>query len=283
MTSDPSWEEIQDRQISDSLKQIDGHDDDESPVVRLMSFSDDLIGEKHLTNAIAVFRRTQDFSVFDVGFGRGRLLAQIGGHFPNARLGGVDDNDDSLERARLLVPRADLVKGPYRSAGGQHDFVVCSQVYEHVADTEDLLDALFDLTRPGGYISLSTPSGWTYRRPRLGNIYHAVSNWDFYWRVRLNPEKNWAMALPHHPSIQPSKLIRRIEARGGEIVARRSAMWLTRVGSPLFRVCNAVGGVRGALLARSILVLLDAAMNAIPGMFIFESQFVLLVRKPLAP
>ena len=124
MTSDPSWEEIQDRQISDSLKQIDGHDDDESPVVRLMSFSDDLIGEKHLTNAIAVFRRTQDFSVFDVGFGRGRLLAQIGGHFPNARLGGVDDNDDSLERARLLVPRSDLVKGPYRSAGGQHDFVV---------------------------------------------------------------------------------------------------------------------------------------------------------------
>ena len=110
-----------------------------------------------------------------------------------------------------------------------------------------------------------------------------MSNWDFYWRVRLNPEKNWAMALPHHPSIQPSKLIRRIEARGGEIVARRSAMWLTRVGSPLFRVCNAVGGVRGALLARSILVLLDAAMNAIPGMFIFESQFVLLVRKPLAP
>jgi hypothetical protein len=76
------------------------------------------------------------------------LLAQIGGHFPNARLGGVDDNDDSLERARLLVPRSDLVKGPYRSAGGQHDFVVCSQVYEHVADTEDLLDALFDLTKP---------------------------------------------------------------------------------------------------------------------------------------
>jgi SAM-dependent methyltransferase len=217
--------------------------------------------------------------VLDVGFGRGRLLAQLAMHFPNVDLHGIDDNDESVRRARELVPRAKLEKGKFQSAQGPFDFVVCSQIFEHVADTDALLDKLMAVTKPGGHITFSTPSGWTYRRPRLGNFYHALTEWDFYKRVRLQPEKNWDMALLHHPSTQPSKVMKRFVARGGEIISRRSAMPLIEVNGLLHRFWKLVGGVRGAAMARYTTILLNAAMNVIPGMRIFESQFVLLVRK----
>jgi 2-polyprenyl-3-methyl-5-hydroxy-6-metoxy-1,4-benzoquinol methylase len=275
-----AWDSLQDEQITDRVETINRLDNDESPVMRVFSGCDDVIADRHFTNLMSVFRQRDVFSLLDVGSGLGRFLGRVALHFDKAELHGIDTNEPSLEISRALVPRAHLANSSFGDLQGQFDFVVCSQVFEHVANTDALLDTLLRLTKPGGYISISTVSGWTYRRPRFGNVYHALTNWDFYKRVRLIPEKNWEMALPHHPAILPSKLIKMFRSRGGEIACRSSTMWLARVDGPIYRLCNWIGGPRGATKIRAAMLFLDAAMEVVPGFRIFESVFVLLVRKP---
>ncbi|HYM30961.1 MAG TPA: class I SAM-dependent methyltransferase [Candidatus Cybelea sp.] len=275
------WDSLQDEQITERVETIRRFDNDQSPVMRVFANCDDVIADRHFTNLMAVFRQSDTFSILDVGSGLGRFLGRVALHFDNAELHGIDTNEPSLEISRALVPRAHLANASFNETKGQFDFVVCSQVFEHVEDTHALLDALVRLTKPGGYISISTVSGWTYWRPRLGNLYHALTNWNFYKRVRLFPEKNWQMALPHHPAILPSKLIKMFRSRRGDIVCRSSTMWLARIGGPIHRLCNWSAGPRGATKIRAAMLFLDAAMEVIPGFRIFESVFVLLVRNPL--
>jgi hypothetical protein len=116
---------------------------------------------------------------------------------------------------------------------------------------------------------------------RAGNI------WGFYRRVRLRPEENWREALPHHPGVRPSVARAELEAAGFEIRSRSSSAWLLdeRMGSAyrLLRRAERRSGPRAALRFMSLFTLLEALMNLVPPLRVFESRVVLLARRPDEP
>lgn len=68
---------------------------------------------------------------------------------------GVDVVQNSKKSVDLL---ADITKLPVRA--NTFDIVICSEVLEHIADTADAFMEITRITKPGGYIILTTPFGY---------------------------------------------------------------------------------------------------------------------------
>lgn len=224
----PSWHQEQVGRVTESLDAIERAFNHPSAVRRLWALADSLIGEKHVLNVMMLQKGRDQFRLLDVGCGTGDLLERLAERFPNAELVGIEPNEASIAAARQRgIPHCDFVNGGFEAARtmGQFDVVVCSEVFEHVLDTDGLLDVLADVLRPGGHLSFSTPSGWMYRTPRLCNAYKLVTSPRKFWRLHFHPEHHWTEALAIHPAIQPAKLRRRLELRGVQVVGRQSALW----------------------------------------------------------
>jgi SAM-dependent methyltransferase len=97
--------------------------------------------------------------VLDLGCGAGRFVAAL--HDAGADPVGVELAEAALERARANVPGADLrAVEPDGSLPLEHasvDLVWCSEVLEHVADTEHLLLEVRRVLRPAGRVLLTVP------------------------------------------------------------------------------------------------------------------------------
>lgn len=101
-------------------------------------------------------------SLLDVGCNAGALLADCGTFHPGMRLAGVDVNPDAVEKARRLLPdaeihRADADRLPF--SDGAFDCVTCIEVLEHIP-AERRGAALREMRRvlkPGGRLVLRTP------------------------------------------------------------------------------------------------------------------------------
>lgn len=276
-----TWHETQDAQVSASFARADAALNNPSPTRRAWGFrGDESILQRHFLNIVSEFKPTDPFSLIDVGCGAGGLLRRVSDYFPNAELTGADTNLPSLEKARIRVPTATFLDAPFARLSGSFDIVVCCEVFEHVEDYSGLLDMLFRLVKPGGLISFSTPSGWMYRTPRLGNFYHAARDWDFFKSVRLKPESNWLRALPYHPGILPSKAIRMFKERGGTIVSRTSVNWFMTERSLAYWLCTKLDKRGGGTKIDAWMRFLDALMELVPPLRIFETRFVLAVRAP---
>jgi SAM-dependent methyltransferase len=97
--------------------------------------------------------------VLDLGCGAGRFVAVLrdAGVDPV----GVEIAAAALERARRNVPGADLrllePDGSLPLEQGSVDLVWCSEVLEHVADTEQLLLEARRVLRPGGRLLITVP------------------------------------------------------------------------------------------------------------------------------
>ncbi|HUZ75739.1 MAG TPA: class I SAM-dependent methyltransferase [Stellaceae bacterium] len=275
-----NWETSQDHQITESLDVLGAVTNHPSAVRRIWALADELILQKHFLTIAAEFKRDDHFTLIDVGCGHGALLYRVAGHFQNARLFGNDTNAPSLAAARRLVPAATFGQHSFAAISGRYDAAVCCEVFEHVEDYEGLIDTLFRVVKPGGLISFSTPSGWMYRTPRPGNLYHALRHWEFFSAVRLHPERHWLRALPYHPGILPARAIDLFTRRGGTILSRRSALWFMEERSIAYRICDRLGGFAGATKLDAWVRFLDALMEIVPGLRIFEKRFILAVRTP---
>lgn len=282
------WHQEQDVQVTTSLDAIEEALNHPSAVRRLWATADSFIGDKHVLNVMTV-RRSQDrFRVLDVGCGSGELLERLARHFPNAEFVGIEPNAASIALAqRRRIPRCEFLSGGFDSAHkfGQFDIVICSKVFEHVLDTDALLDVLAEVLCCGGYLSISTPSGWMYRTPGLYNAYKILTSPKRFWRLYLRPEHHWAEALAIHPAIQPAKLRRLLESRGLFVVGRQSCLWWFLDRGIVYRSArifeNRIGGVSAALAFYHLITLLEGLMNVFPPFRCFESRFVLLGRKRL--
>jgi hypothetical protein len=170
----------------------------------------------------------------------------------------------------------------------------------------DLLETAYAVLRPGGYLSFSTPSGWMWRRPGVSTVTALLNSpvdprlrgqrrplallrrarqaYGFYGRVRLRPEDNWAEALPYHPAIQPRVARAMLERAGFDVALRTSSLWHL---DPRFSVSYrglseterrhpVVSGNRFFYL----LMLLEALLNLVPPLRLFESRQIVLGRKP---
>jgi len=97
--------------------------------------------------------------VLDLGCGAGRFVAALRDH--GADPVGVEVADGALERARRNVPGADLRRveddGSLPLDHGSVDLVWCSEVLEHVADTDGLLVEVRRVLRPQGRFVVTTP------------------------------------------------------------------------------------------------------------------------------
>ena len=97
--------------------------------------------------------------VLDLGCGAGRFVAAL--RDAGADAVGVELAEAALQRARANASGADLrlVEGD-GSLPLEHasiDFVWCSEVLEHVADTEHLLLEVRRVLRPGGRLLVTVP------------------------------------------------------------------------------------------------------------------------------
>jgi 2-polyprenyl-3-methyl-5-hydroxy-6-metoxy-1,4-benzoquinol methylase len=97
----------------------------------------------------------------EVGFGAGVYLAALAESF--TEVVGTDLDQAHLDHARPLMARytnLQLVAEDITSSqlpSHSFDFVLCSEVLEHIPDTSHVLAGIHRLLRPGGFLLLSTP------------------------------------------------------------------------------------------------------------------------------
>ncbi len=96
---------------------------------------------------------------------------------------GVDVDPVSIDYARRHYPRGTLHAGTIEQlsdALGSFDLVYCSEVIEHVPHARAFISALAAITKPGGYLFLTTPD--VYRTP---SAFHDPGHCVFYERRGL--------------------------------------------------------------------------------------------------
>lgn len=108
-------------------------------------------------------RETRPKNILDAGCGRGFYLFLLSClDFPE-RIVGIDLSPEHVQTARALlagrprveVEEANITALPYES--GSFDFIICSEVLEHLPDPSAAVSELFRLLRPGGYLAVSVP------------------------------------------------------------------------------------------------------------------------------
>lgn len=104
--------------------------------------------------------------VLDIGCGQGDLLADVGGHHPQADLCGIDYSLQGVEVARDKVPRArfarcDLLQssGPPVGLAAWATHAICSEVLEHVDDPAAFLGNATAYLAPACRLVVTVPGG----------------------------------------------------------------------------------------------------------------------------
>jgi 2-polyprenyl-3-methyl-5-hydroxy-6-metoxy-1,4-benzoquinol methylase len=105
--------------------------------------------------------RQDGLTILDYGCGNGEILAEMWRLNPDARYIGVDVSETAVAAARQRLPNATFYCVPDGGGvpleDGAAQFILCSEVIEHVYDTEATLQELARLLKPGGRILLTTP------------------------------------------------------------------------------------------------------------------------------
>jgi 2-polyprenyl-3-methyl-5-hydroxy-6-metoxy-1,4-benzoquinol methylase len=106
--------------------------------------------------------------VLDVGCGQGELLREIAQALPGAEVHGADLSEQSLVDSRKRNPTFNLFElnltherftEQYSGHLSGFDFLVCSEVLEHIPDHELAVRHLLDLLCPQGVAIITVPGG----------------------------------------------------------------------------------------------------------------------------
>jgi 2-polyprenyl-3-methyl-5-hydroxy-6-metoxy-1,4-benzoquinol methylase len=110
-----------------------------------------------------VAAESQPSSIADIGCGTGHLLRAVLDRTNAITALGVDYATSAVDRARELVPDAELVVADVRDfrAGRTYDVVLCTEVLEHLAEPDAARETLGTLVAPGGRIIVTVPDGET--------------------------------------------------------------------------------------------------------------------------
>jgi len=280
-----TWQDVQDEQINNALNQYELVYNCNSKLRRFWGLCDNFILDKHFINVFSCFKKHDSFRLLDIGCGQGKLLQVLANYFSNAEFIGIDTNVNSIEQAsKNSLPNVSFLLLNYIETIqlGTFDMVICSEVYEHIDDPNNLLFYLQKLVKDNGFLSISTPSGWMYRIPRISNIKMLLKNPRAYFANHLFPEKHWSQALYIHPAIKPKKLIRMLNTIGFKLLNRQSSLWLFNNNSlilRLFNYCEKRGFVNSGIKFYYLLLGLEVLMNRFTPLRVFESRFVLLMEK----
>lgn len=101
-----------------------------------------------------------DTTVLDFGTGPGIVLKAMLTGFSPRRVVGHDFSETALDFARSYYPEAEFsLCDIYIGRDEAFDFVLCSEVLEHLEYPERALATLLRMTRPGGTLLLTVPDG----------------------------------------------------------------------------------------------------------------------------
>jgi 2-polyprenyl-3-methyl-5-hydroxy-6-metoxy-1,4-benzoquinol methylase len=288
------WHTEQDRQIDRSFDQRETVANSVYAAKRIWLYAaQTFLHDVHLRNLVLIKKKEELFRVLDLGCGDGALACDIASFFKNAEVVGIDANAKSLEivRNKPSPPNLSFIQANVMQIDlaeleklGKFDVVICSEVFEHVEDTDKLLDVIEYCLNDRGFLSFSTPSGWMYRLPRLQMIHWMLKNPRRYYNVVLNPEKQWRRALKHHPGTQPSKFIKRMEKRGFEVVNRASSLIYlnedpTSILHTMAKWIERISPVKGPTYLFYAYMLCESLMNLVPLFRIFEARFIILLQR----
>ena len=103
-------------------------------------------------------------TVVDLGCGPGNLTALLAARWPGARVVGLDSSREMVETARRDVAGVDFEQADLREwldAGGEAvDVLVSNATLQWVPGHLDLLPALLDRVRPGGWLAVQVPGNF---------------------------------------------------------------------------------------------------------------------------
>jgi ubiquinone/menaquinone biosynthesis C-methylase UbiE len=127
--------------------------------------------------------------VLDAGCGTGWFAQRA--YLRGARVTAMDVGDGLLARVQQKAPVdtavGDIMRMPFDDAS--FDYVVCSEVIEHVTDRQAAIGELYRVLRPGGVLVLTTPNRlWHFAiviANRLGlRPYSGLENWSGFMELR---------------------------------------------------------------------------------------------------
>lgn len=107
-------------------------------------------------------------TILDVGCGQGELLRELADAIPGASVHGADLSEQSLVDSRKRNPSFELFElnltherfeQQYAARLSAFEFLVCSEVLEHVPDHELAARRLLDLLSPSGVAIITVPGG----------------------------------------------------------------------------------------------------------------------------
>jgi 2-polyprenyl-3-methyl-5-hydroxy-6-metoxy-1,4-benzoquinol methylase len=132
--------------------------------------------------------------VFEVGVGSGylvRLLSEAVG--PNGSVHGCDFYDELTRLASHVAPGATIFQGSIdtlRDSPERYDVVFCTEVIEHILDTETPIPTMLDLVADGGVLVVTVPNGTLDFTPAMssddgrsfvGHVnFWSAESWRFY-------------------------------------------------------------------------------------------------------
>ena len=157
------------------IQSSENYDDQWSRLYDFIRFNP---GARHRRRLLARSLRKIDIpnpTVIDAGCGLGFNVQAIASVLPESEITGVDFSPVAIEGARRKFPDqqwkvVDLNSPPIDLTA---DVVVCTEVIEHVEDTERFLSNIDKMVRSGGYIILTTQSGKVHQTERLvGHVRH---------------------------------------------------------------------------------------------------------------
>lgn len=132
-------------------------------------------------------------SVLDVGTCSGYLLRIVAERFPDVLLAGTDYYDECVRLSQALVPQAKLSQASIddlKAADDQYDVIFCTEVLEHIVDTETQIPGLLSRVTAGGALVVTVPNGQYDATPAftssdgvsyVGHVnFWTPQSWQFY-------------------------------------------------------------------------------------------------------
>lgn len=111
------------------------------------------------SDIIKKFKKNDSISVLDVGCGAGNFYAYLKSFFLNSKYVGIDFNINHILSSKFSKKNFTLYNQDIRKTWfyGEFDFVLSSEVIEHIIDDNFFFQNLVKSTKKGGYIILTTP------------------------------------------------------------------------------------------------------------------------------
>ena len=115
---------------------------------------------QNLSNPIKKYLDKSDTTrILDVGCAYGIMLEQFPKNFQKT---GIDVSSHAIDVARKRLPDADFVVGDaqklYPFPKDHFDVVICNDVLEHVEEPEKVLENIWTVLKPHGFIYVTTPN-----------------------------------------------------------------------------------------------------------------------------